>query len=270
MHHKVIVVDGLQALVGGINISDKYRGTDTQRAWLDYAVLVKGSVCEKVTKICDNILEKRFQLITRKTPPPMVQGACMIRFLQNDYFRRRKQISKSYLKAIRSAESSIVFVASYFLPGVRILNALKSAAKRGVHVSIILSSNSDVILFGKATGHLYTALLKWGIRIYEWQQSVLHGKIAMVDKQWVTIGSFNLNSLSALSSIELNVDILNQRLANDLERHIQEILTTGCKEIDYSGYLKSNTWRKSFINEVVYYLTRFFLKGLALFPRIFH
>ncbi len=270
MHHKIIVADGIAALIGGINISDKYRGTATKVPWLDYAVLVKGNVCERVNLICDNILEKRFPLLTKRSEPSvLIKEACMVRFRQNDYFRRKRQISKSYLQAIKSAESSIIFISSYFLPGLRILKALKNATERGVQISIILSSNSDILLFEKATNHLYSALMKSGIHIYEWQHSILHGKLAMVDKKWVTVGSFNLNYLSALSSIELNVEILNQQLTDDLEKHIQEIIKTGCRKIDYDGYLKTNTWKKRFVNQTVYYLTRMFMKSLALFPNFF-
>jgi cardiolipin synthase len=163
----------------------------------------------------------------------------------------------------------MIFVSSYFLPGRRILKALKKAAKRGVDVTIILSANSDIPLYGRATSHLYESLMKRGIHIYEWEQSILHGKIAMVDHKWVTIGSFNLNYLSALSSIELNVETMDIALTTQLQQHLQEIVKTGCKKIDYDDYQQSNTWGRRVINTVIYYLTRISMKSLALFPKLF-
>jgi cardiolipin synthase len=269
LHHKVVVADHCVALIGGINISDKYRGSSIQRAWLDYAILVKGDVCEQVDKICLAILRRQFPISRKKNVPSLPVSNSLVRFRQNDHLRRKRQISKSYLQAIRTAEHSIAFVSSYFLPGRRILKALKKAAKKGVQVTIILSADSDIFLYGRATSHLYISLMKWGIHIYEWNQSILHGKIAMVDDKWVTIGSFNLNYLSALSSIELNVEVIDPTIVNQLKQHLQEIIRNGCKKIDYEDYLQSNTWKRRMLNTIVYYLTRIVMKSLALFPKLF-
>lgn len=267
MHHKVVVADHKTALIGGINVSDKYHGTEQIRAWLDYAVLVRGQVCEQASAICSAILRRRFPITIVPSARNNSTLTPLVRFRQNDSLRGKRQISKGYLQAIRRADSSIVLVSSYFLPGRRILKALRKAAKRGVNVSIILSANSDIILFGRATSHLYVSLMEVGIQIYEWQSSILHGKIGMVDNKWVTIGSFNLNYLSALSSIELNVEVIDSGLATVIQQHIQEIKQDGCKKIEYDIYLKENNWRRRFINTSAYYLTRLFMKGLALFPR---
>lgn len=269
MHHKIVVIDDHMALIGGINISNKYRGTETQAAWLDYAILIKGDVCEKASKICSAILNRRFPIALKQEKKNSGENNALVRFRQNDRLRGKRQISRGYILAIKNAKKSIVFVSSYFLPGRRILRALRKTARRGVQITIILSANSDIILFGKATTHLYTSLLKEGIHIYEWQNSVLHGKIAMVDEQWVTIGSFNLNYLSALSSIELNVEAMDTTLVNELKQHIEAIIQNGCKEIDYEVYQKENTWQKRFVNMLAYYSTRAFMKGLALFPKLF-
>ena len=267
LHHKIVVVDDCEALVGGINISDKYRGSANQTPWLDYAILIKGGVCEKASKICAAILNKRFIFSSRFPRSIPADSDTLVRFRQNDRLRGKRQISKEYIRSIKNANESIYFVSSYFLPGRRILKALKKSAKQGVAVHIILSAQSDIILYGRATSPLYTSLLKQGIHIYEWEPSILHGKIAMVDKQWITIGSFNLNYLSALSSIELNVEVLDKNLVNELYKHLQEIIKKGCKEIEYESYLIKNTWNNRLANLVTYYLTRLVLKTLAIFPK---
>ncbi|HET6227248.1 MAG TPA: phospholipase D-like domain-containing protein [Bacteroidia bacterium] len=267
LHHKIVVIDDAAALVGGINISDKYRGSANTTPWLDYAILVRGAVCEKASKICSSILNKRF-IFSANFPRSILSTAeTLVRFRQNDRLRGKRQISKGYLQAIKNAQESIFFVSSYFLPGRRILKALKRAANRGVKVHIILSAQSDIILYGRATCHLYASLLKQGIHIYEWEKSILHGKIAMIDQEWVTIGSFNLNYLSALSSIELNVDAIDTSLVKELDEHLQEIIRTGCRKVEYESYVIKNTWGPRFTNLVIYYLTRFVLKIMAVFPK---
>lgn len=267
MHHKIVMADNNTALVGGINISDKYRGTPSQPAWLDYAILVKGNVCEKASKICLAILNRTFPIIPKPIRKKNSNHYAHVRFRQNDSLRGKRQITRGYLKAINNAKTSIIFVSSYFLPGRRILRALKRMARKGVQISIILSAKSDVPLLGKATAHLYVSLMKEGIYIYEWQNSVLHGKIAMVDQHWVTVGSFNLNYLSALSSIELNVEVIASSITSELQKHIEAIIQNGCKKIDFDTYLQEYTWKKKFINTLAYSVTRLFMKGLAIFPR---
>lgn len=270
LHHKVVVIDDSKALIGGINISDKYKGNLEEEPWLDYAILISGTVCIYATKICLDIFNKNFLFKKRiKSSVIYTKSDCLIRFQQNDRLRGKSQIANSYIHAIRSAKHCITFVSSYFLPGRRILNALKKAAARGVKIVIIFSGISDVPLLGRATNHLYKSLLKENILIYEWKKSVLHGKLALVDDNWLTIGSFNLNHLSALGSIELNVDVIDEKLTQELSQHLTLIINTGCDKIDSENYAKRNTPLTIFFNTISYYLVRTFIKGLALFPNLF-
>lgn len=276
LHHKVVVADKETALIGGINISDKYKGNEQQLAWLDYAVLLKGTICNDADKICRHILDKKFKIdkLKDRIKNSMefykgLENDTFIKLRQNDRFRRKNEISKSYIRAIRNSQHSITLVSSYFLPGTQISYALKKAAKRGVKVNIIFSGIADVPVLGKAANHLYISFLKSGIIIYEWKKSVLHGKLALVDDEWATVGSFNLNHLSALSSIELNVDIKDKLFANELKKHLTDIVTNGCEKIDYEIYLKNNTLIKRSVNFTAYFLVRTVMRFIALFPRLF-
>ncbi|MEO6303581.1 MAG: phospholipase D-like domain-containing protein, partial [Bacteroidia bacterium] len=124
LHHKVVVVDDSKALIGGINISNKYKGSLEEEAWLDYAILINGAVCSYATKICLDIFNKKF-IFKKKitTATDYAKNNCLIRFQQNDRLRGKNQIASSYIDAIRKAKHSITFVSSYFLPGRRILKA---------------------------------------------------------------------------------------------------------------------------------------------------
>jgi len=272
LHHKVLVADQEIALIGGINISDKYKGDDNTIPWLDYAILIKGKIATEIEKICIQIFDKKFKLDTLKNVInnyKKTDAAVMLQVRQNDRFRGKNEISKSYTRAIRNAKHSITLVSSYFLPGTQIKYALRRAARRGVRVNIILAGISDVPVLGKAAYHLYGSFLKQGITIYEWKRSVLHGKLALVDDKWVTIGSFNLNYLSALGSIELNVDVRDESFIYDLKEHLQTIISNGCEKIDYTIYIKNNTFLKRSTNIIAYFLARTFMRFLALFPKLF-
>ncbi len=101
----------------------------------------------------------------------------------------------------------------YFLPSRSLRTALKNAARRGVQVTVLLPGKSDLPMAKRATTYLYRWLLRNKIGIYEWEKSILHGKLAVIDRKWVTIGSYNLNHLSEYSSIEMNVEVLDEAFA---------------------------------------------------------
>jgi cardiolipin synthase A/B len=232
LHHKVVVVDGTIVLIGGINIADKYRGTPTRTAWLDYAVQIEGqSVGEYLQLVCENIYFKEHQ-ISLNEPIPVFQlpNKDIVRILQNDWLKRKNDISKAYIKAIRNAKKEVIIVGSYFLPGRKLTRALKTAAIRGVKIKLILSGISDVPMTRQATSYLYSSFLKKNIELYEWHNSVLHGKVALVDNKWATIGSFNLNYLSSYGSLEMNVDIHSLEFSKVLAAHLQDVLAQ-CEHI---------------------------------------
>jgi cardiolipin synthase len=99
-------------------------------------------------------------------------------------------------------------------------NLLSRAAKRGVKIRVIVAGKSDVMLSKNAERWLYDWLLRHNIEIYEYEPAVLHAKTAVFDSEWVTIGSYNINNISAYTSIELNVDIHSTVFAKEVEQDI--------------------------------------------------
>ncbi len=227
LHNKVTIADHTEALLGGINIADKYRGNAEEAPWLDFAIVVRGPVCYELARICERIYrEKYFGKL--KNPPVKAQqpsgGTLRTRLVLNDWFRRKNQIGLGYRAAFREARHSIIVVASYFLPSRSIRTALKNAARRGVQVTLLLPGKLDVPLAKNAIRYLYEEMVEDNIRIYEWHESILHGKLAVVDHQWVTLGSYNLNHLSQYSSIEMNLEVLDQGFAKQVEDCLSDVL----------------------------------------------
>jgi cardiolipin synthase len=101
---------------------------------------------------------------------------------------------------------------------------LENATQRGVKVVVLLPGVSDLPMAKRATRYLYQWVLRNNIAIYEWDSSILHGKLAVVDHQWVTIGSFNLNHLSQYSSIEMNVEVLDEDFARSVQDHLSVLI----------------------------------------------
>jgi cardiolipin synthase len=250
LHHKIVVVDSKTALIGGINIADKYHGTQTEAPWLDYAVeLNDEKIALGLQELCKDIyLRKR--IIRRKEIKSVIETdqESTICVLQNDWLKRKNQIYNAYIKNIGNAKKEIIIVGSYFLPGKRLLNSLKKASQNGVKIKLILSGISDIPMARRASCHLYAKLLRYNIEIYEWEKSILHGKVALIDNNWTTIGSFNLNNLSSFASIEMNVGINSAKFANDYHLHLDKIMeqcekiTPEILEIRYNLTSKFNNW----------------------------
>ena len=231
LHHKVVVIDKTTSIVGGINIGDRYRGSDTVPAWLDYAAIVKGDVCLELHNLCIDLFEKR-RLGEHKKVVLKEQENSMVRFSRNDWIRGQNEIHKRAIESFKNSKKAIVIISSYFLPGYSYKRALKNASKRGVKVKVILAGKSDLPFLLFAEKHLYGFLIKNGIEICEWGDSVLHGKALMVDNEWVSIGSYNLNYLSRYWSIELNAEIKDRGFINEFSSHIDTIASSKCVLID--------------------------------------
>lgn len=246
LHHKIVVVDKTRALVGGINIADKYHGTKDEPPWLDYAVLIEGEVCSFLHKLCQNIYQKK---LFRKSPKFISRdatGPYLVRFRRNDWIWKKNEIHNSYRRALAGASESVTIIGSYFLPGFLFRRMLKRASRRGVKINIILTGKSDVKFIRNAERYLYGFLLRNGMRIFEWPNSMMHGKVALVDDDWATIGSFNINQLSLYRSIELNVDIRSKDFVSRFKHHLEEVIYRECIEVTQEDFYKAGLIRQLF------------------------
>lgn len=256
LHQKVIVSDAKIVLIGGINIADKYCGSLMEAPWLDYAVELQGEIAEPLQKLCADVYFKTSRLKNKKVKSPFpVKEDAVVRILQNDWLKGKNAICDGYIKSIRNAKTEIIIVGSYFLPGIRIIRALKKASKNKVKIKLILSGKSDLPLTRRATCFLYNKLLKYNIELYEWNQSILHGKVAVIDGNWTTIGSFNLNNLSSYGSLEMNVEINSVVFSKMFQSHLIEIISQ-CQNITLESLKLNNNLQTKSINFVSYCITR--------------
>src|SRR5690606_13315893 len=126
-------------------------------------------------------------------------------FTLRDNNHNKHNIERHYLRAIRSAKKRIVIANAYFFPGYTMLHALRNAARRGVKVILILQGQPDMPWVRLLSSLLYGYLVNGGVTIYEYCKRPLHGKVALVDDHWVTVGSSNLDPLSLALNLEANL-----------------------------------------------------------------
>jgi cardiolipin synthase len=157
------------------------------------------------------------------------------------------------------ATDHITILSSYFMPGRILRRQIHQAARRGVAIRVILTSRSDVHLSKSAERYLYPWLLKRNVEIYEYRHTVLHGKIATYDCQWATIGSYNVNNISAYASIELNVDVHNAAFAESVERALERIVQNDCIRISRARFSMGTNLFLRFKRRVSYEIIRMIL-----------
>lgn len=265
LHHKIIVTDARYAMVGGLNITERYNDRIGFSAWLDFAVWVEGEIARQLCIRCWKTWYG-FPSSLKQYPCENDSGQfttvpetiSQVRMRVNDWVRNKNEISQSYLEMLDRAKSHITILCSYFLPNETFQKRLLSAVKRGVNIKIILAGLSDIQIAKNAERYIYEWLLRNNITIYEFQGNVLHGKVAVSDSCWATIGSYNINNISARASIELNLDIYDPAFATDLERVLDKIIEDDCTQITREVLEKKST----ILNRLIWWSSYQAIKGL--------
>jgi len=227
-HRKLLVVDGRSAVLGGINISSVYsssggsagsmsggsRGGDKKSLpWRDTDLLIEGPVVAPLQKLFMETwqAQKGKPLAPRQYFPPLqAQGQEVVRAIGSAPDDPFSQIYVTLISAINSAESEILVTNAYFVPDPQLMQALISAAARGVDVKLILPSTTDSSLVFHAGRAHYEPLLRGGVKLYERREALLHAKTVVVDGVWATVGSTNLDWRSFLHNQELTAVVLGK------------------------------------------------------------
>ncbi len=254
LHQKLCVCDtphdkgrGEVAFVGGINVIDdrldlRHGWSDTPR--LDFAVELRGPLATAVHATARamwarahlargwreevrTLARSAARVDQARSLMRQLRGAAELdatddmspmraAFLVRDNLRQRRAIERSYVEAIRSAQVRIDIAVPYFYPGRAFRRALRRAARRGVRVRLLLQGKVDYRIAAIAARALYDELRANGVRIYEYTPAFLHAKVAVVDEEWATVGSSNIDPLSLLLNLEANVVVRDPSFARAL------------------------------------------------------
>jgi cardiolipin synthase len=261
LHHKVITIDDRFALVGGINVSDNYNDTIEAPAWLDWALYVEGNIAVSLRQICERRAMSS-QNTNSKMDLPVSKpagDASLVRIRVNDWVRRRRDITISYIQMLQHAKSHVIIMSSYFVPGKILKRQLKLASKRGVKIRVIMGQNSDVLISRLAEQYMYRWLLRNNIEIYEYTPKIVHSKLATFDGHWLTVGSYNVNNISAYASIELNLDVNDSNFVSKVEQKLERIMAHECVLITEEDFYRKLTLWDKFLQRSAYDIFRVLL-----------
>ncbi len=239
LHRKLVVVDARIAFVGGINIISDDNAPPELRPHYDYAVRVEGPILADIHHAVRRMWEivawanfkRRFRLAPVSRPCCDIVGEQRAAFLIRDNIRHRNDILNAYLDAIDTAREEIIIANAYFLPGVRFGRALYAAAQRGVRIIVLLQGKTDHQLLRYATQALYATALQAGIRVFEYERSFMHAKVAVIDGHWATVGSSNIDPFSLLLAKEANVVVRDDGFGGELRSSLLAAIAHGAREL---------------------------------------
>ena len=221
-HRKLLIIDGEIGFSGGVGIADIWRGNaDSKDHWRDTVVRVEGPVVTQMQfAFMDNWVKSRGELLTGLDYFPRVEarGSCLTQVLKSSPSEGSSAVKLLYTVSIVSARRSIFISSAYFVPDRDTIRALEGAVRRGVDVRVIVpGETTDVPIVRQASRFHYTQLLRRGIRIYEYQPTMMHAKTMVVDGIWTTVGSSNFDDRSFRLNDEVNVNIYDETIARRME-----------------------------------------------------
>ncbi|MCS6995560.1 MAG: cardiolipin synthase ClsB [Casimicrobiaceae bacterium] len=244
LHRKLAIIDGRLAFIGGINLIDDMNTPGHTPPRIDFAVAVEGPLLAAVCDAANRLwrLQRLVQMGGPELPnAPLAArtdavGTVRAKFVVRDNLRYRHSIERAYRAALRVARDEVVIACAYFLPGRRMRRALLAARARGVRVRLILQRRVEFWLLHHASRALYGQLLAGGIEIIEYEKSFLHAKVAVVDGQWATVGSSNIDPISLLLAREANVVVRDRHFACELRTALEELVREGGRPVTSEGW----------------------------------
>lgn len=240
-HRKLCVVDRQWAFLGGLNINDDMISDDgfdeplPAPRW-DFGVKIAGPLVLTIHREAEAQwmllgglnLRYRWERFRDRRAHWLAagEGPVFASLVVRDNLRNRRTIQKTYLKALGTARKSALLANPYFAPGRKLRDGLASAAARGVEVTLLIGVGQ--FLLQDAVAHsFYPKLLKAGVKVVEYRKTQLHGKVAVVDDEWATVGSSNWDGFSLFVNQEANVVIKDQKFARALRMHIEQAVAEG-------------------------------------------
>ena len=274
MHRKIVVVDGEAAFIGGINFSADHLGDFGPEAKQDYALRVEGPVVHDIHRfalanIAPAQTNRRWWHRRIRTQNSgyvgSSRGEARALLVTRDNQNHRNDIEQHYLQVIRDARSRLVIANAYFFPGYRVLREIRNAARRGVRVRLILQGQPDMPIAKFGARMLYNYLMSDGVEIHEYCRRPLHGKVALADYEWSTVGSSNLDPLSLSLNLEANLIIRDHSFNRVLHENLDNLLQHDCRRIPLERIVRGYWWRAP-LAFLIFHFLRHFPELVGLFP----
>lgn len=249
-HRKIAVIDGKVAYTGGMNIADYYiNGLPKIGTWRDMHARIEGDAVDALQEI--------FLTIWNKETKQNIGGEAyfpghhersdstdiVVAIVDRTPKKNSRMLSHAYAMSIFSAQKNVHIVNPYFVPTSSITKALNNTIKRGVDVTIMVSSASDIPFTPDAALYKLHRLMKKGASVYMYNGGFHHSKIMMIDDLFCTVGTANLNSRSLRYDYETNAFIFDTQITSELNDMFHEDIEH-CTKLTPEFWKKRSPWKK--------------------------
>ncbi|MCG8310217.1 MAG: cardiolipin synthase [Cytophagales bacterium] len=240
-HRKIVVIDGEIGFIGGINIADRYINNGrSQRYWRDTHCKIEGEAVYSLQILF--ILNWYF--VSKKLLHPEIQyfpviepkGDVLTSIISSDPDSDNPNLMEGYFSMINTAKEEILIITPYFIPNESVLTALKTCAKGGVKVVLLMPEEQDSFFVHSASLTYMGELLHNDIQVYFYKKGMIHAKVMIIDEELSTIGTANMDYRSFDNNAEVNAVFFDQRIAMELKEQFLDDLAES-EKLDYL------TWR---------------------------
>ena len=228
-HRKLLIVDGRVAFSGGLNVGDEYLGLHKKFGpWRDTHFRVEGPAVESMQQVfLEDWHYAASEVVDGKAyfpPVPELPGSALVQVVSSGPDADFKAVRETYFAAITKAKDKLWIASPYFVPDAGIRDALALAARSGVDVRLLGLFRPDKWLPFLAARFYWTDMLAAGVKVYQYTPGMMHSKYMLVDGEWASVGSANLDNRSLFLNYELNCLLYDPAAVAELEAEFQKDL----------------------------------------------
>lgn len=238
-HRKILLIDGNIGFTGGVGIADQWDGNaQDKKHWRETHCRVKGPVCADLfAGFASNWLEATGQSLA-VVPRSAPAGSTPALVTASTVGPRPTTMEQLFAKAIVASRQRLWITTAYFIPDSSFVELLIAAAARGVDVRVITNGPSTNHKLTRRAGQAtYDTLIEGGVKIYEYQRTVLHVKAMTVDRSWGMLGSANFDNRSLVLNDELNLSFIDPKLVSQLDAQFW-------LDLNASQHMRMALWQK--------------------------
>lgn len=236
-HRRTLVIDESIGYTGSISVRD------SMKSWRDTNVRLEGPVVREMRSAFDRMWARATK--NSRVPKRVRVRDREFRYVTNYPAPKRRHIYMELVEAVRMSRKYMYITTPYFVPTHRLYRAIKLAAHRGVDVQIILPRKTDHYpALDLAARSYFKGLLESGARIFLYEGNIIHSKSVVVDGEWATVGSMNLDNASLLYNFEANIITTNTKFAEELSAHFVH-------DMHQSKEVFKGDWERRFFTEKI-------------------
>jgi cardiolipin synthase len=250
MHRRILVIDGTVGFGGGVGIAEVWTGdAEDPEHWRETHLRIEGpAVVDLLGAFLENWVEATGELLTGAhiVDSNGFDDGVPVQVSKSTPIGGPTAATQLFFAAVTGAQRRLWLTTAYFAPDKAFEDALCEAARRGVDVRILVNGRHvDKEVARQAARHSYSRLLDAGVRIFEYERTMLHAKVLLVDERWANVGSANFDSRSFDLDLELFVTVLDERAVDELGAHF-------LKDLEASKEIGREAWNERPLRKRVY------------------